>query len=124
MKYIPMSQRISAMVLISAILVLSGCATVETTAYRTLGSTSSLVDNAMKAWGDYVRAGLATPTDQQTCRGLYIRYQAGMKVAKTAVLSYKAGLEKDDTTLNTALSTATASASDLIAFVRYFTQPK
>src|SRR5512146_2370633 len=61
---------------------LTACANLETNAYKVLASTATVVDNSMNAWGDWVRAGYATPDDEVRVQQAYEKYQATMAVAK------------------------------------------
>jgi tagatose-1,6-bisphosphate aldolase non-catalytic subunit AgaZ/GatZ len=88
---------------------LCGCASLETNAYKTIGSTAVAVDASMNAWGDYVRAGKTTVAQEQQVRAAYANYQKSMKTAQALVTAYrkaptnKPALELSMTALNEAV---------------------
>ncbi len=108
--------------LLIAIVSMFGCKTPEQSAYRTLASTSVVVDGAMKAWGDHVRAGNATLHQQVQVRASYERYQAAMKLAQVVVNGYRN--TNDKPTLVAALETVTDASSSIIELVELFTGRK
>ena len=96
---------------------MTGCTTYETGVYRTLGTVSVTVDQAMCAWGDWVQAGQTSPADEDQVKALYGQYQSAMRTAHAAELAY----EKDkgqQNNLNIALDMLQGSASALVDFVR------
>jgi hypothetical protein len=101
--------------LLACLFVLAGCASLETNAYRTIGSTAVTVDAAMRGWGDYVRAGKATPANQVAVKGAYLRYQTAMTVAQQAVIVYKANGDK--VTFQTSIDMLNAAKDVLIGLV-------
>lgn len=90
---------------------LVACASLETNAYRVVGSTAVSVDLAMQGWGDWVRQGKATPEDEARVRAVYEKYQASMRAANRAVLAYHNNKNKAE--LERALDTATVGASNV-----------
>ncbi|MHB9009595.1 MAG: hypothetical protein ACYDC1_22000, partial [Limisphaerales bacterium] len=78
---------LSALCLLVSALIFSGCASFEQTAYRSLGTTTTLVDGAMNGWGDWVRAGQATAGDEAQVRAAYEHYQLAMAAARSTVLA-------------------------------------
>lgn len=74
---------------ITITLLLCGCASLETTAYRTIGSAAVTVDTAMTGWGEVVRAGKATEAQQAKVRAAYNRYQQAMQVTHKLVDAYR-----------------------------------
>lgn len=98
----------------------AGCATPELAAYRTLGTTTVLVNAAMNGWGDYVRAGLATPDDQIRVRGAYEKYQASMRVAKSVALAMKDSGAINDPVWMQVVNAVTKSANDVINLIAKF----
>jgi hypothetical protein len=94
--------------LIAIVIACGGCASLETTAYRTIGGVSVTVDVAMTAWGDYVRAGKATPADEAKVKAAYEGYQRAMRAVHGAVRVYR--VSRDGRGLQAALE-AVASAS-------------
>ena len=89
---------------------LCGCASLETNAYKTIGSTAVAVDASMNAWGDYVRAGKSTVAQEQQVRAAYAKYQQSMKTTQKLVTAYRAAptnkpaLELSMTALNEAVT--------------------
>jgi hypothetical protein len=103
------------------VLFATGCKTPEVTAYRTLGTTAAAVDRAMLAWGDYVRAGLATADDEVKARRLYSSYQSAMAVAKQAVMSLKSTQsDPNSPAWIRALDAVDAASAELISFINSF----
>lgn len=106
-----------------AMVALAGCKTPEQGAYRTIGTISVSVDAAMNGWGDYVRAGKATDTEQASVRAGYEKYQTTMRATKLVVASYQAqpdGAKR----LDTALAAIEASGAEIITLIQQFTQAK
>jgi hypothetical protein len=101
-------------------IMLSGCATPERAAYRTLGTTATLVDTTMQAWGDYVKLGLATPDDQIRARQLYGDYQAAMRVAKIVETKLKTGNNPQDPAWINVMDALSESTDALMDFVIIF----
>lgn len=67
---------------------LSGCGTTSpaTTAFKITGVTIAAVNTAEDYWGNYVRAGLATPAQQAQVRQAVGQYDAAMELYKQAVI--------------------------------------
>lgn len=116
------AEKLSALVLIGSIAVFAtGCKTPEQGAYRTIGTVSVSVDAAMNGWGDYVRAGKATPEQEIKVKAGYVKYQTAMRVAKITVASYKA--QPDGATrLNSAVDALSAAGSEIVTLVQLFTK--
>ena len=115
------SHKLKAALLAALLLVvacLSGCATAESAAYRTLGATAYVVDGAMNGWGDWVRAGRATPAQEASVKAAYERYQAAMRVARAAVTAYKTA--PDRPALDRALDAVDAARVALIGLLHVF----
>jgi hypothetical protein len=95
-----------------------GCATLETTAYRSIGSVAVTVDTAMQAWGDAVRAGDVTPAQEAVVKSAYLKYQSAMRTANAALTAYKLSAGQNKNGLNVALDTLDGCAADLTKLIR------
>lgn len=105
-----------------ACLALPACKNLETTAYRTIGATAISVDGAMSGWGDYVRAGLAKPSEEAAVKAAYEKYQAAMQVLKIAVRNVKESPSANgEAQLDRVLRTVSATAGELVTVVRALT---
>jgi|GEM_PF-3022014 len=111
------SDQLSVFVAVSLLAAVCGCASLETTAYRTIGAVAVTVDGAMNAWGDYVRAGHATASDETVVRAAYDHYQQTMRTLHVAVTAYKLDEASNAGALKTALDTMGAAADELVALV-------
>jgi hypothetical protein len=103
-----------------ALLALPACKNLETAAYKTIGATAITVDGAMNGWGDYVRAGLAKPSEEAAVKAAYEKYQGAMQVLKVAVRNAKTNPE-GESDLDRALRTASVTAGELVSLVRVLT---
>ena len=97
-----------------------GCATLEQSAFRSIGSVSVTVDAAMSGWGDWVRDGQATPQQEDMVRVLYGKYQASMRTANSALTAYRISAGQNKAELNIALDVLDGSAADLMQLIRSF----
>ena len=97
-----------------------GCATLEQSAYRSIGSVAVTVDAAMNSWGDWVRAGQSAPEQEATVRVAYARYQSAMRTANSALTAYRISAGQNKTELNIALDVLDGSAADLMQLIRSF----
>jgi phage tail protein X len=79
-----------------AVWLLSGCATFETTAYRTLGTTAATVDTVMTAYADAYAAGQSTPAIDRKVDELWLEYRKATLASKIAVETYRAGKGSED----------------------------
>ncbi len=95
---------------------LTGCASLDTNAYKTIGTTANLVDGAMRGWGDYVRAGRATPDDESRVRAAYEKYQAAMRAARAAVNTYHTAPD-NEVPLQTALSALSSASGEIVNLI-------
>jgi hypothetical protein len=111
--------RFLCILILAAAFELTGCRSPEQAAYRATGSVALAVDAAMRGWGDYVRAGLATPQQEATVKGAYERYQATMRLARRLVESYGAG-ETDRLTLDTTFSAVDNAKNELVDLIQTF----
>lgn len=103
--------------MVAALFFSVGCANLETNAYKTIGATATLVDATMNGWGDYVRAGKASPQDETTVKAIYLKYQQSMRVAQAAVMSYR--LQPTNApALNIAIDALDASRIELVTLIQ------
>lgn len=100
---------------------MTGCASLEQNAYRTVGSVTITVEAARAAFIDYVNTGKSNAEEQAGVRALYERYQASMRVMKSAVMKYRE--TGNEGTLQGAMRGASDSASAFISAVNQFTKP-
>ena len=70
--------------LVAVLALLVGCATMTTTAGRLLSTTALTVDGAMQGWAMWVAEGQASVEQGVQVKTAYVKYQASMKVAKSA----------------------------------------
>lgn len=104
-----------------ALISITGCATTENTAYKSVAVIAQTVNSSRLAWNDYVARGLATKAEVIAVHDTYTKYQAVMKVAEQAVITYK----RDNATLpalQTAINTLTATSTELITSIATFTK--
>jgi hypothetical protein len=66
----------------------------------------------MSGWGDYVRSGKASDSDQSTVHAAYSAYQQSMRAASTAVAVYR--LDNNKSAFKLALDILDASKNLLI----------
>lgn len=95
----------------------------EKAAFRTVGTITTTVDAAMRAYGDEVKAAHVTAETQATVKGFYDKYYAAIQVAQSVVLSYKAGTATKSATQN-ALDAASAAAQPLLNLIQTFIPPE
>lgn len=113
----------SVIIGVIGLLFMPGCASFERTSYRTIGTTNTLVEKAMYAWGDYVETGKATVADQIKVKELYLRYQASLRVARDVTLELKKqqaeGISNNEQWASV-LNAVDASAADLLDLIALF----
>ena len=107
---------VAALAILLACCLLAGCVSPETAAYRTLGTTVTIVDGAMNGWGDWVRAGRPSASEQEAVRHAYERYQAAMRIARNAVVAAKTAPD-GSTARETALRAVEASQAGLVNLI-------
>lgn len=106
-----------------------GCANLEQSAYRTIGTTTATVKAAKGGWVDYVtqerlvrvgdsRYDLEKQVEQ--VGKAYAQYQAAMRILRAAVIEYKTKPETQPA-LETALKAVENASADLVALIRSFT---
>lgn len=101
-------------------LLLSGCKSPETTAYKTIATTAQLVDKSMLAWGDYVRAGKATADDEKRVKAAFEIYKRAETAAQRTVYTIKTAPNGQQDWV-TAVSVLTANSSELFSIVHQLT---
>jgi len=111
------SDQLSVFVAVSLLAAVCGCASLETTAYQTIGAVAITVDGAMNAWGDYVRAGHATASDELRVRAAYGNYQQTMRTLHVAVTAYKLDEASNAGALKTALDAMSAASAELLTVI-------
>lgn len=89
----------------------------EKTAFRTVGSLTTVVDAAMKAYGDEVKLNHITAENQTKVKTFYDSYYASIQLAQSVVLSYKEG-SATRSSVQQALDAASASAQPLINLIK------
>ena len=109
----------------------SGCASANKTAYKATGVAVITVDAAMSAWGSYVKQNHPPASQEQAVKDAFEKYQAAASLVATAgaahakVLADRANGGTGDATgamanLNAAIAIATSSLSDLINLLQTF----
>lgn len=106
------------LVLFLLVLAVSGCATAEKNAYRTLATTSTLVDKAMTTWADYVVKGLANEQDELKVRKAYATYQKAMVASKLAVYSYRSSKKENADEVTATAKAVSDSALEIIKVIQ------
>ena len=111
---------------------LTGCKSVNTTAYKATGVTAATVDAAMQAWGDYVhqKRVAGTPVsvgDETKVAMVYGHYQIALKAMTDAGVSYTTAAANKDPNVSvfqqnllTASATLSGVMGDLVALVASF----
>lgn len=97
--------------------ILCGCKSTELVAYRTLGAVAQSVDVAKHVYYDLRATGHVTQEQDVLAKATYIKYQAAMKVAQDAELTFKTSVNKDETVWATAYSAVSASARDFVNLI-------
>jgi hypothetical protein len=110
----------TAITLIGLMWMLVGCTTFEQNTYKTLGTVAITVDATMNGWGDYVRMGKATPEQEQSVRDAYGKYQIAMRLANTAITTYR--LSGDKPALETALAALNSAKDEIITLILTMTK--
>lgn len=103
------------------LMVTEGCKSPESTAYKATGTVIITVDNAMQAWGDYVRTGVASVEQQQQVKDVYDKYYQSVMIERDAVISYKTN--PDTNALLRVVGAVSASSADVIGLIIKFLPP-
>ena len=101
--------------LIVAVLLLAGCGTVETRAYKSAAAIATTVDVSRKAWNDYVAAGRATSNQVYQVHKAYTDYQVVMKEFELNVHAFHADGTNNLGSSVQKLNQAAASVVTLVA---------
>ena len=117
-----------SILLVGCTLLCSGCASNKPldVVYKTEGIIITSVDGAMKAWRDYVKAGMATQSQVDQVKVAYNKYYAAQQVARTAVVIYVASSSTNSAFANTAAITQAVDSSknSLISLIGSFITTK
>lgn len=100
---------------------LCGCSTPNRTAFRTIGSIVTVVDQSTQAYYTYRNASPShynADLDAKIKAG-YSHYQDAMKVAQKAQESFKQGV-LTESVWQKSLDAVSASAADLVSLIRNF----
>lgn len=96
----------------------TGCANWKQTTYKTAGTVTITADTAMKAWAEYVVAGLAKPDQEAKVRDAYGKYQASMMAVLDA--GKAATASGNQTALQNWFAAAAAAQANLVNVVNAF----
>lgn len=96
----------------------TACASMQTTAGRTLSSVALTADATMQGWAMWVAEGQATAQQQEQVKAAYVKYQASMKVAKAAYNTL--ALNGDQTAWLQASAVLETNQQALLALTRIF----
>ncbi len=103
------------LLLLSLCLPLSnGCTT-----FKAAAVVATTVDGAMNGWGEYVRAGRATPAQEAIVRDAYEKYQKSMLVVE-AIVKEPASQQGQ---LEVAIGAVSASKNAIIDVINAFIPP-
>lgn len=98
---------------------LCACASLETNAYRTIGSVAVSVDTAMHGWGLYVQQKQLTDTQQAPVRDAYNKYVAVMKSVQAEITIYRSK-PSGANTLTFDLKLLTSTATNVLQTINTF----
>jgi hypothetical protein len=105
-------------------LMLTGCASAPTAAYKAESATAVTVETAMTAWGDYVAAHHPPASEELAVKAAFERYQAAELLAIDATASYVSLASTNASASGSGLSVASAGAaqalSDLVSLLQSF----
>lgn len=108
--------------LLSAVLLLTGCANWKQAGYKSTGVVVITVDAAMKAWAGYVAAGQAKPQQEVQVKAAYEKYQ---KAALVLIAAGKAATTNGTRApFDAGVAAASAAQADLVALVSSFLPTK
>ena len=111
----------SLLTVIALVLVMAGCATPETSAYKTVAVIAQTVDSSRQAWNSYVAQGKATRDQVVAVHLAYVKYQSAMAVAEAAVITYKQN-NATKGALDAAMLAVSAASADVITAVATFSK--
>ena len=107
------------MLALALVFAVSGCATPETTAYKTTAVISQTVDSSRQAWNNYVSQGKATKDEVVAVHAAYSKYQAAMAIAEAALITYKQN-NATKPALDSALAALAATSTEVITAIATF----
>lgn len=103
--------------------ILIGCATFETNAYRTIGVTGHTVDILMTTWADASVTTNSTPDLDARITAANSYYRQSMALAKVAIDGYRAGTNTQ-AAVNAALSAMTKNKENLRELILMLVLPQ
>lgn len=97
-------------------LLLSGCASFETTSYKTLGIIGASENAAVRVWKDYAAAPNTTATPEQVAmaKEAHAKFAASYIVAVDALAEYHKQSVKNDAPLKLAMNAVKDTWKDLL----------
>lgn len=95
-----------------ASVILIGCATFETNAYRSIGITAHTVDVLMTTWADASVATNTSPALDRQVEAAHAHYRQAMSLAQASIAAYRAGTNSQSA-VNFALEAVASSKEDL-----------
>lgn len=106
-----------------ASVILIGCATFETNAYRSLGITAHTVDVLMTTWADASVATNTTPALDLQVMSAHLHYRQAMALAKISIDAYRGGTNTQSA-VNFALQAVASSKEDLRKLILMLVLPQ
>lgn len=127
MKFVKKSHVYIAIIL--PLILILGCASFTTNAFKSLGVTATVVDTARQVYNnEFYDQGKITPEFDAKVLKAYTAYQSSMKLAMTAVQDYQKladlGQKPDVTMVNKALADLTKAVTDVLALFNQAGVPK
>lgn len=107
--------------LIASMVISSGCANPELTAYRTLSATSITVESSRQGFIAQANAGKVDKETYQKAKVAYEQYQASMALAFDALHAYQTSKGNPDT-LDAAMNALLSAEANLLVLIKTFTQ--
>lgn len=110
----------SVLLLLALALPFIGCVRDRTT-FTTAGLTINTVDAAMNGWGDWVRAGKASPAQEAEVRKAYEGYLDSVRLFERAVEASYADPEASQQGVTFALGIVAGSSTEIITLIENLT---
>lgn len=117
---------LAALAAIAVLALAVGCASFESNSGKTIAGITGTVDQARKAWVNYVtdqRALQPDPAQRQALEQqvakvgvVYAQYQQAMRTANAALTAYH-NSPADQSKVNTAIAAVSAASGDLVALI-------
>ena len=105
-------------------LLIQGCASAPTNAYKAEAATDATVSAAMTAWGSYVAANHPPSSQELAVRAAFEKYQAAELLAIDATASYTAATSINSSAALDAMTAASSSVAqsitDLVNLIQSF----